>query len=129
MPAPAQHNRRAGAASGTVITVSGQSGTFAMEHNSAATLNLYASISAISGAGASITFGIAFDSDAGGATYPVGGFGAATTGSALTTTGTDVLAASATPPRTGRGDTRFYRITWTVAGTSPSITVSFYTDN
>lgn len=129
MPAPALHNRRVGTPSGTVITTSGQSGTLVMESNGAATLNLYASISAISGAGASITFGIAFDSDAGGATFPVGGFGAATTGTALTTTGTDVLAASATRTLTGRGDTRFYRISWTVAGTSPSITVTFYTDN
>jgi hypothetical protein len=101
-----------------------------MEHNAAATLNLYASISAISGAGASITFGIAFDSDTGGATWPVGGFAAATTGTAQTTTGTDVLVASAAHAPTGRGDTRFYRITWTVAGTSPSITLgSLYTDN
>lgn len=129
MPAPAAHNRRTGAAAGTVITTSGQSGTLVMAHNSGSTLNLYASISAISGAGASITFGIAFDSDAGGATFPVGGFGAATTGAAQTTTGTDVLVASAAHPLSGRGDTRYYRISWTVAGTSPSITVSFYTDN
>lgn len=101
-----------------------------MEHNAASVLNLYASISAISGAGASITFGIAFDSDAGGATYPVGGFGTAVTGTAQTATGNDVLVASAPHTPTGRGDTRYYRITWTVAGTSPSITLgSLYTDN
>lgn len=128
MPTPALHNRRA-AAAGTVITTSGQSGTLVMAHNAASVLNLYATISAISGAGASITFGIAFDSDAGGEGFPVGTFGAATTGAAQTATGTDVLVASAVHPTNGRGDTRYYRITWTVAGTSPSITVSFYTDN
>lgn len=130
MPTPASHNRRLGSSAGTVITASGQSGVLSMESNATATLNLYATISAISGAGATATFGIQFCNDAGGATWPASSFAAATTGAAQTATGTDVLVASAVHPRSGIGDSRYYRITWTVAGTSPSITLgALYTDN
>lgn len=122
--------RRSVLAAGTVITASGQSGPMAVDSNADPTLNLYASITAVSGTTPSITFGIALDSDADNATWPVGAFGAATTGAAQTATGTDVLVAALTRTLAGRGDTRYYRVTWTVSGTTPSFTVgALYTDN
>lgn len=130
MAAPAVWNRRSCVAAGTVITASGQTGPLAMESNADTPLSVYASITAASGTTPSITFGIEFDSDPGGATWPVGGYAAATTGTAQTASGADVLVASASPPRTGSGDTRYYRITWTVSGTTPSFTLgALYADN
>lgn len=133
MAAPAAFNQRQVIAPGTVITASGQSAAMAMRSDVTATLNAYASISAVSGTTPSITFGIAFDNDADGNGYPPVSFGTATTGTAQTATGTDVLVATATAPSNatdGVNTTRYYRITWTVSGTSPSFTVgALYTDN
>lgn len=129
MTAPVASNRRQVVAAGTVITATGQTGTLTLASDAIPVLNLYATITAASGTTPSITFGIAFDSDAGGATYPVGGFGSATTGTAQTAAGADVLVASATHPVLSSGDTLFYRVTYTVTGTTPSFTLSLYTDN
>ena len=130
MPAPTPSNRRQVLAPGTVITSSGQSGALALGSDAVNVLNLYATLSAVSGTSPSITFGVAFDNDADSATWPVSSYAAATTGSAQTPTGTDVLVASATHPVATSGDTRYYRVTWTVSGTTPSFTVgALYTDN
>jgi hypothetical protein len=129
MTAPSASNRRQVLAPGTVITATGQTGTLTLASDAVPVLNLYATITAASGTSPSITFGIAFDSDPGGATWPVGGFAAATTGAAQTAVGTDVLVATATHPVLTSGDTSFYRVVYTVTGTSPSFTLSLYTDN
>lgn len=130
MAAPTPSNRRQVLAPGTVITASGQSGTLTLASDAVAALNLYASLSAVSGTTPSITFGLAFDNGADPDAWPVGSFAAATTGAAQTAAGTDVLVASAPHPVATEGDTRYYRVTWTVAGTTPSFTVGeLYVDN
>lgn len=125
--------RREILAPGTVITASGSSGAQSLGVDTVAALHAYASITAISGTGASITFGIEFDTDASGDDYPPVAFGTATNGTAQTAVGSDVLVASATQtanPADGLNPTRYYRLVWTVAGTTPSITIgALYTDN
>jgi hypothetical protein len=133
MTAPVAFNRRQILAPGTVITASGQSSAMTLSSDAVATLNAYVTITAASGTTPSVTFGIAFDNDANSNNYPPVSYAAATTGSAQTTTGADVLVATATAPTTasdGVTTTNYYRITWTVSGTTPSFTIgALYTDN
>lgn len=126
-------NRRQVLTPGTVITASGQSNPMAMSSDVVAVVNAYASITTASGTTPSITFGIAFDNDTDPNTFPPVSFAAATTGVAQTAAGSDVLVATASAPATttdGVNKTRYYSITWTVTGTTPSFTVgALYTDN
>jgi hypothetical protein len=109
---------------GTVITSSGNSGTLVLASSSATTVTLMGDISAVSGTSPSITFGVAWDNGADHATHPVPSFGTATTGAAKTTTGTDLTLATATKSRVGTNEIRYFRVSWTVTGTSPSFTLA-----
>ena len=125
-------NRRQILAPGTVITASGSVTGLAIGEDDVTALNLYATITAVSGTTPSITFAIAFANDAVPGTFPPASYGTASSGAAQTATGADVVVATGTDAHTvlDVDQTRYYEVTWTVTGTTPSFTIgALYTDN
>lgn len=117
---------------GTVLTTSGQTGPIHVNDDTDMSAQLMiADITAIVG-DTSITFGVQWDADPDTATYPPTMWGASVTGTPQTAIGTGITVVSATPvanPAGGNGTIPcYFRIVWTVTGTTPSVTVGVYTE-
>ena len=111
---------------GTVITASGQTGPLTLATDAdPTTLDVVIDITAVSGTTPSITFKVERDNDADPATYPPATWTAGTSSAALTAPGRTVVSA---PAAFGSRDTNppYYRLVWTVTGTTPSFTLGAY---
>lgn len=112
---------------GTVITTSGVSDPIQLENDvDANTLDVVANISAVSGTTPAITFTIQRDNSTPPGVSPPTAWTAGTASAALIAAGRTVVSApSAINPATGTSP-RFYRVSWTVTGTTPSLTLGLY---
>ena len=119
---------RTALAAGTILSASGHSGPIhVLDDTDMSPQLVIADISAITGVGATVTFGVQWDADPDSATYPPAAWGASVTGAPQTTPGTGITVASATPvrnPAGGNGNIPcYFRITWALSGTTPSVTL------
>lgn len=112
---------------GTVITANGQSGPILLSNDTdASTLDVVAVVSAVSGTTPTLMVTVQRDNDADSATYPPSAWTAGTSSAALTAAGRTVVSGpSALSAATGINP-HYYRVSWTVGGTTPSFTLGLY---
>jgi hypothetical protein len=112
---------------GAVITANGQSGPIPLPVDTDATsTDVVVDISAASGTTPTLTVTVQRDNDADTGTYPPSTWTTGTSSAALTAPGRTVVSAPATVNALTGDEPRYYRVSWTVGGTSPSFTVGIY---
>lgn len=112
---------------GTVITASGVSDPIQLENDvDPTTLDVVANITAVSGTTPAITFTVQRDNSAAPGVFPPTAWTAGTSSAALSAVARTVInAPSAIAPASGTSP-HFYRVSWTVTGTTPSFTLGLY---
>lgn len=114
-------------AAGSVITSNGQTGPIPLRDDTdSTTLDVAVDISAVSGTSPTLTVTVQRDNDANSSTYPPAAWTTGTSSAALSAAGRTVVSAPAAINAGTGTNPRYYRVSWTVGGTSPSFTLGLY---
>lgn len=112
---------------GSVITANGSSNPIPLASDvDPSTLDVVVNVTAVSGTTPTLTVTVQRDNDADTAAYPPSAWTTGTSSAALTAAGRTVVSAPAAINAANGATPRYYRVSWTVGGTSPSFTLGLY---
>lgn len=113
---------------GTVTTANGSVIVPVTSDVDASTLDVVVDIAAVSGTLPTLTVSVERDAEPQRGTFPPAVFGAATSTVALNAVGRTVLSVPAAIDAKVGASPVFFRVSWTVGGTSPSFTHALYVE-